>query len=198
MSRQRRLKGGMRSGPMVRGGRREAGTRLGDKARERLRAAHDLAKGGDHAAAATELRELAAIARKRQLHRIAVHLGTRSAGQAARGGDLESVQAAAELAIQDAKADGDKPRSARAFGRLLNALRGAEHNDAAEIIATQVREGLGVAAKASTEAQTVNRAMRRGLPKVCPTCGTKVASDGVDFNEDGTVDCGVCGGVLKV
>ena len=197
MARQGRLKGGMRSGPLVRGGRREAGTRLGDKARERLRAAHALASDSNHAAAAAELGELAAIARKRGLHRIAVHLGTRSAAQSARGGDLPAVTATAALAIQDAKADGDKPRSARAFGRVLNVLRDGEQAEAADALAAQVREGLGVAAKAAKEGPTVNRAMRRTLPKSCPTCSVRVSADAVDFNDDGSVDCGVCGGVLK-
>jgi len=192
------VRGQTRSGPMVRGGRREAGTKMGDKARERLRAAHALASDGDHAGASAELTELAGIARKRGLHRIAVHLGTRAAAQAARAGDRDGVIAAAEVAIADAKLDGDKPRSARAFGRIIKALRAGDHDEAAERVAAKVRSELGVAAKApSGDGPAVNRAMRRHLPKACPTCGTKVSADGVDFNDDGSVDCTVCGGVLK-
>jgi hypothetical protein len=188
----------MRSGPLVRGGRREAGIKMGDKARERLRAAHAQAKAGDHAGAAAELRELAGIARKRGLHRIAVHLGTRSAAQAAKAGDRDAVVAATADAIADAKLDGDKPRSARAFGRVLKALRAGDHEEAAERVAAKVRSELGVAAKApSGDGPPVNRAMRRHLPKTCPTCGDKVGADSVDFNDDGSVDCGTCGGVLK-
>jgi len=197
MSRQRHLKGGMRSGPNVRGGRREAGTRLGDRARERLRGAHDLATSGDHEAAAAELSTLAGIARKRGLHRIAVHLGTRAAAQHVRAGDLAAMNAAADQAIDDAKADGDQPRSARAFGRVVQLLASGDHEEAAEALSSRVREGLGVAAKPPGDGPTVNRAMRRSLPKKCPTCETRVRAESVDFNDDGSADCGVCGAVLK-
>lgn len=171
---------------------------MGEKARERLRDAHQRASEGDHAGASAELVELAGIARKRGLHRIAVHLGTRAAAQAVKAGDAESMKAITEDAIADAKLDGDKPRSARAFGRILAALKAGDHGDALEHTAQRVRTELGVAAKEPTgDGPPVNRAMRRHLPKACPTCGTQVTAEGVEFNDDGSVDCTVCGGVLK-
>lgn len=188
----------MRSGPMVRGGRREAGTKLGDKARERLRQAHELATDGKHGEAATELEAMASIARTRGLHRIAVHLGTRAASQATRAGDFDGAAALTRAAIADAKADGDKSRTGRAFGRVIKALQGADQADLAGTLAVEIREGTGVVAKAAEgEPASVNRAMRRRLPKACATCGSKVDGDAVSFNEDATVDCPVCGGILK-
>ena len=42
----------------------------------------------------------------------------------------------------------------------------------------------------------VNRKMRRGLPKVCSTCGAPVESAKIEFEEDGSADCRYCGAVL--
>ena len=183
---------------MVRGGRREAATKLGEKARERLRGAHQLATQGDHAAAADEFAAMAAIARKRGLHRIAVHVGVRAATQATKAGNFELATSLTRDAIDDAKAAGDKPRAARAFGRVIRALREADQAELASTLADEIRASIGVGAKVSEgEPAKVNRAMRRRLPKACPTCGSKVDADAVSFNEDGSVDCPVCGSVLK-
>lgn len=188
----------MRAGPLVRGGRREASTKLGDKLRERLRAAYALADRGASAEAAAELGEVAGIASGRGLNRIAVHVGVRAALHAARANDLDAARNWATAAIAAAKAEGDKARSARAFGLLIRGLR-ADHPAVAEELAQQVRAGVGIAAKEEAgEAPKVNRAMRRHLPKACPTCDAPVDPEQVAFNEDASVDCPVCGDVLKV
>lgn len=183
---------------MVRGGRREAGTKLGDKARERLRGAHELATSGKHGEAAEELGAMAEIARKRGLHRIAVHMGTRAASQASKAGNFDQAAELTRAAIDDAKADGDKPRTAQAFGRVIRALQAADQGELASTLGGEIRAGTGIGAKvAEGEPAAVNRAMRRRLPKACPTCGSKVDAKAVSFNEDSSVDCPVCGGVLK-
>ena len=46
------------------------------------------------------------------------------------------------------------------------------------------------------EAQPVNRAVRRSLPKQCSACGAPVSSAEVAFGENGTADCHYCGTVL--
>ncbi len=183
---------------MVRGGRREAGTKLGDMARERLRGAHELATAGSHAEAAAELGAMAEIARGRGLHRIAVHVGAGAASQAAKAGDFDGAARFTRAAIEDAKADGDKPRTARAFGRVIRALQDADQGELATTLGAEIRAGAGIGAKvADGEPAKVNRSMRRSLPKACPTCGSKVDADAVVFNEDASVDCPVCGDVLK-
>ena len=182
----------------MRGGRREAGTKLGEKARERLRRAHQLATDGDHGAAASELGAMAEIARNRSLHRIAVHMGTRGATQAAKAGQFDQAAELTRAAIEDAKADGDKPRTARAFGRVLRALKAADQGDLASTLAGEIRTGTGISAKVEEgQPAAVNRAMHRRLPKACPTCGSKVDAAAVSFNEDASVDCPICGAVLK-
>lgn len=182
----------------MRGGRREAGTKLGDKARERLRSAHGLATSGEHGEAATELGAMAEIARTRGLHRIAVHMGTRAATQAAKAGNFDQAAELTRAAVADAKIDGDKPRTAHAFGRVIRALQAAEQGELASSLGSEIRSGTGISAKvAEGEPAAVNRAMRRRLPKACPTCGSKVDGAAVSFNEDSSVDCPVCGGVLK-
>ena len=186
------------TGPTRQGGRRVAGQRLGDAARRRLLEARDLFREGAFANAAENFGQMAAIARERGMPRIATHLSARAAACHAKLGATAAFEEWVAQAVADARQDGDKERTSRTFGALLGVLSDtplAEHVDA---LRSRVQQELGVSPKERQgEGPVVNRSMRRQLPKVCGSCGAPVNPDEIAFNEDGSVDCNVCGDLLK-
>ena len=78
-------------------------------------------------------------------------------------------------------------------------LRANGHDADADALEAAVKEALGVTRLPSPDpanAPTVNRAMRRSLPKACGTCGAPVEAAKVSFSEEGAADCRFCGTVL--
>lgn len=178
------------------GGRRTEGGKLGERAKARLQEAHALLADGAHGDAAAAFDEMAGIALGRDMPRVACRLAVRGAQGHAHAGDAEAMRASAARALEAARLDNDKSRSARTFGDLVATLRETGQDELAEQVAQAVREGLGAAPRPRGEPPTVNRAMRRNLPKRCDGCGVKVDADRVEWNDDGSVDCGVCGSTL--
>jgi hypothetical protein len=178
------------------GGRRTEGGKLGERAQEKLREAHQLMKDGQFEAAAERLEAMAQVAHKREMPRVTCWLAVRAARAHARGGNADGIERAVRHAIAAARLDNDKSRSARTFGGLVAVLRETGHDEMADRLADKVREAVGAAPRARAEAPTVNRAMRRNLAKRCGGCGIAVDPDQVEWNDDGTADCGICGSTL--
>ncbi len=190
----------MMGGPMrrggQRGGRRNAGNRLGEAARQRLMEAHELYKGGQYGEAASKFEEMAGVARDRGMSQAASHLSAKAAAAHAQLGDASAMQGALDLAISDARQATDKDRSARTFGTLMGVIRESSLAGSADEIEASVRQQLGVAPRTQGPAPAVNRSMRRQLPQRCASCGAPVSGAEVRFNEDGSADCNFCGSIL--
>ncbi len=166
-------------------------------ARQRLREANELLDGGQYAEAGDKLTSMAGVARERGMPRTATHLAARAAGAHARAGDAAGFRELLRAALSDAKVDGDKDRAARTFGALLAVVRESPLASVADDLEAEVRNQLGVLPRAAEgEGATVNRSMRRHLPQACATCGAPVVGAQIRFNEDGSVDCPLCGSVL--
>lgn len=183
---------------MRRGGRRRAGNRLGDVARQRMQEARQHYRQGQYAEAAGLFERMAGVARERDLTRVAIHMGVRAAACHAHLGHGEAFDQWLAHAMHDAKAEGDRDRSARTFGQLVKVLADTPLADRSDDVAQTVRSQLGVMPKAPERSGTpINRSVRRHLPKACASCGAPVVADEVEFNEDGAVDCDTCGGLVS-
>lgn len=183
-------------GPMRRGGRRSAGNRLGDVARQRLMEAHQRYQDGQYAEAAERFGRMAEVARERNMPQIAAHLSAKAAASHAQLGDAGQMRSWLDRAVSDARQVTDKDRTARTFGTLVQVLRGSPLAGSADEIEAELRQQLGVTPKASEGGGTVNRSMRRQLPQRCSACGAPVSGAEVQFNEDGSADCNFCGSIL--
>lgn len=183
---------------MRRGGRRRASNRLGDVARQRLKEARGHYREGRYGEAAALFERMAGVARERDMPRVAVHLGARAAACHAQLGDAAAFETWLGHAISDAQHEGDRDRAARTFGRLVQALKESPLSEQASDVVQTVRSQLGVVPRApELSTAPVNRSVRRHLPQKCANCGAPVNADDVEFNEDGSVDCETCGGLVS-
>lgn len=183
---------------MRRGGRRAAGNRLGDVARQRLQEAKEHYREGRYAEAAALFERMASVARERGMPRVATHLGARAAASHAQLGQAEAFDQWLEHAVVDAKQDGDPDRSARTFGQLLQVIEGTPLADRADAVRDTVRSQVGVTPRVPESDDTpINRSVRRHLPAKCGSCGAPVDANEVMFNDDGSVDCPTCGGLVN-
>lgn len=182
----------------MRGGRRPGGQRVGPGARARLLEAHELKQAGKYAEAATKFTEMAAMARERGMPRMAATLSAKAAQCHAQAGNQQGLIANTELAIADAKMDGDSDHSSRTFGELLGSLAGTSFSGATPQLEGAIRNALGVAPVMATAAPAAdaNRTMRRQIPAECDACGAPVSSNDVKFNDIGHADCPYCGSIL--
>lgn len=199
VGRRGRPSGGMvGTGPLRRGGRRGVGGRLGDVARDRMQQARAHYRAGAYAEAAQLFERMAGVARERDLPRVAVHLGVRAAACHAQLGNAEAFDTWVAHALADAAQEGDRDRSARTFGRLVQEMKDTPLASRSDDLVQSVRSQLGVVPKAPERSEVkVNRAVRRHLPKVCASCGAPVDPDTIEFNEDGSVDCDTCGALVS-
>lgn len=184
------------AGSSVRG--RRSGQALGAKAREQLVAAHELVAAGKHLEAAPALASVAQVARQRSLPRVAARLHAEAALAHVAGGAADDGAAAAREALADAELDPARKNAARHIGDVLAALRAAEYGEV-DALEAAARTSLGVSSISTTAQEgepTVNRAMRRRLPRTCPTCGVAVKAETSAFHAEGGADCAMCGGVL--
>jgi len=185
------------TGPMRRGGRRKLEHRLGNVARQRIQEGHAHLGTGEASEAATKFSGMADVAREREMPRVAAHLGAHAALAHAIAGDREAFEVALESAVAAARQDADKDRSSRLFGTILDRLAETGLGESVEELRTSLRNQLGVTPKAPTADPSVNRSMRRHLPKVCATCGADVDEVTVAFNDDSSADCERCGSLLS-
>jgi len=187
-----------RAGPQRAGGARKAG-RLPPAAQARLKQAHAQRQSGENQAAAATFLEMASGANDRAKHGMAAHLAMEGARALVAAGDEAGAVEATQAAVRYAAPMRETARFARKFGRLVARLREGGHDAAADAIEAEASERLGVQklpAPDASAAPPVNRAMRRSLPRSCPTCGAPVASEKTTFTEAGTADCRFCGVVL--
>jgi hypothetical protein len=202
MGRRGRPNMGLGAGPMMRGGRRAGGQKLGEGARARLLEAHQLKKAGRFAEAAAKFSEMAAMARERDKPRMASYLGAQAAQCHAQAGDQQGLVQATELALSDARTEADPEHSSRTFGELLSSLSGTAFAGAAPQFDSAIRTALGVAPHTPTAAAVTpnrtapNRTQQRHLPTECGSCGAPVSATEVKFNESGHADCPYCGCIL--
>jgi hypothetical protein len=197
MGRRGRPGMGLGAGPMMRGGRRPVGQRVGPGARARLLEAHELKRQGKFADAAARFTEMAAMARERGMPRMASTLSAQAAQCHAQAGNQQGLIASTEAAIGDAKVEGDAEHSSRTFGELLGSLSGTQFGAAAPQFEGAIRNALGVAPAMNAGAGAdVNRTMRRQIPAECEGCGAPVSSADVKFNDTGHADCPYCGSIL--
>ncbi|MEZ4241741.1 MAG: hypothetical protein R3F59_37455 [Myxococcota bacterium] len=198
MGRRGRPGMGMRTGPALRGGRRQQRGGLGEKAREQLQQARALAEAGKFAEAAASYDRMAGIARERDMPRMASTLSAKAAQNHAKAGDRQGLVASTEAAIGDAKQEGDAGHAARTFGDLVGSLGGTSFASAAPDIEGAIRQALGVspAAAPTPEASGLGRSQRRNLPTACDACGAPVSAGDLRFDERGDADCPYCGSIL--
>ena len=195
MGRRGRPMTGFGQGPMMRGGRRATGQRLGPNVRAQLMEAHELKRSGRFAEAAARFDQMAAIARERDRRRMSAYLFAQAAQWHARAGSQQALIASTQNAIQDAKLEGDPDHSARTFGELLGSLQGTAFAAAKPQLETAIRDALGVAPVASAPA-VANRSQQRSLPGECEACGAPVSAGLVKFTAEGHADCPYCGSIL--
>lgn len=189
------MRGGWRTGlgASAHGGRRGTpGGGLGAAAKEAIGAAHAAEAAGRHDEAAERFAEIAARAGQRGMPGVAMHLALQGARNRAQAGHEDAAVADAVVAIGHAAAMVNRSKAANRFGVLVERLRANGKASAADRIDAELRTRLGTAARAAPAA-TVNRALRRHLPTHCPTCSGPVASDKVQFEDDGSADCAYCG-----
>ena len=77
----------------------------------------------------------------------------------------------------------------------MGIVRDSPLQGAADEVEAAVRAQIGVTPRQPEEV-AVNRSMRRHLPARCSACGAGVDAEQVRFNEDGSVDCEVCGSIV--
>lgn len=153
---------------------------------------------GQYAEAAERFERMAGVARERDLSRVAVHLGARAAACHAQMGSADAFDTWLGHALADAALDGDRDRSSRTFGRLVEIVKTTPLSEKADGVVEKVRSQIGVTPKVPEASnKPVNRSMRRHLPKVCASCGAPVVAEDVEFNEDGSVDCDTCGALVS-
>ena len=184
-----------RSGPARRGGKRRA--RIAPQAAEALKKAHGLKTSGDYGAAASAFADLASAAAGRGDDVVACHLAYQSAKCSFRDGDSDGAMTRLDTAITHAMSVQNRTKFARKFGRLARVLRDLGHTSEADQVVTLVKERMGLSKLPKQgDPPPVNRAMRRALPKSCPSCGARVETAEIFFNEDSSADCRTCGSVL--
>lgn len=194
--RGRGLGSALRGGPVVSGGQRRTG--LSEAARKQIADAHQAADAGAHADAAEQFAVTAARMSERGEHAVALHLQIEAARARKAAGDADGAAAAAGEAIGYASQAQSRPKAVRKLGQLVQDLRTAGHTDAADRIEADAKARLDVKKLSAPEAAapTINRAMRRALPKACPACGARVKAEAIEFSDDGIADCGRCGSTL--
>lgn len=189
--------GGMRGGAAMRGGERQANAKLPPKAREAFQAASKLKQAGKFSEASEAFHRLSTMATERHMPVMATRLAVQSAVCLIEGGDVAGGEAAAKRAIELGATVGDKRRAGRKLHQFFEKLRSNGHEAVAEELEGFARTTLGLKQLPGSESNTsVNRSQRRLLPKACGTCGAAVDSDDVDWNEDSTADCKLCGSNL--
>lgn len=192
MGRQRMNRPGPRRSP---GARKD--TALGPNAQQRLREAHDQLKSGDPAAAAATFARMAEVAAGKGRHGMATHLALQGVRAHAHAGDTDAATGLAATAVQYGAPAQNQRKVAQRFSKAVKALRDAGHDAAADAVAETARTKMQIQKLPEVpEAQPVNRAVRRSLPKQCSACGAPVSSAEVAFGENGTADCHYCGTVL--
>ena len=213
MGRRGRPGMGLGAGPQMRGGRRPGGQKVGSGARQRLLEAHELKNSGRFAEAAVKFTELATMARERGMTRMAATLSAKAAQCHAQSGNQQGLISNTELALGDAKMEGDADHSSRTFGELLGSLVGTPFGGAVPQLEGAIRNALGVVPKVPVRpagsvgiadalgagaalASDVNRTMRRQIPAECGSCGAPVMAADVKFNDAGHADCPYCGCIL--
>jgi hypothetical protein len=184
-----------RSGPARRGGKRRA--QIGPEASQALKQAHAHKKAEAYAEAAPLFADLAKSAAVKGSHGMATHLAYQSAKCLFRAGDPDGAMGQVELAIGHATGAQNPTKFARKFGRMITALRERDLEAQADQIAALVKERMGLSKLPKQgDPPPVNRAMRRGLPKACSSCGTRVDSAQIFFEDDSSADCRLCGSAL--
>ena len=166
---------------------------------QRLKQAHEARKDERFGEAAADFAHIAMRANEHGKHQMALHTAVLAARCLVRSGDRDAAVEQAIKAAGYAAPLKDGARTSKRFGKLVAKLREKGHTEDADAIEAAVKQALGVTKLQSPEkgeAPTVNRAMRRGLPKACGTCGAPVESGKVVFSEDGAADCRFCGTVL--
>lgn len=186
----RSVQAGMRGRGGKAGGK--AGKRtLGPAAREILHGALASEAAGDHAAAAEAFVGMARTAESRGRPAAAAHVAVRGALAALQGGDVEQALAIGREGLTLAAGVAEQRRVARKFQPLIGAFEGHE---AASGFGDEVKKAFGLKlVPAAGETVKPNRAQRRALPKLCPTCGEPIDRSSVELQDDGSFDCTLCG-----
>ncbi len=128
---------------------------------------------------------------------MAAHLQLRAANAHLDASDPETCLSAAAIALEQGVQHTHRRRIVWKFARLVGRLRDGGHESASDALEQSAREGLGVQKLRGPAGDvTVNRRMRRNLPKSCPTCGVPVEATRIEFDEDGAAECESCGVVL--
>jgi len=184
-----------RSGPARRGGKRRG--RIGPQAGQALTQAHAHKKAEAFDKAAPIFADLAQGAAGRGNDAMAAHLAYQAAKCLFRAGDKDGALAQVETAIGHAIAAQNPTKFARKFARLVKALQALGLEDEAAQIVAMVKEHMGLSKLPKQgDPPPVNRAMRRALPKSCASCGARVETDAIFFNQDSSADCRYCGSIL--
>lgn len=188
----RGMSAGVRPGPLTAGGRRREG--LATTAREALVAAREQAARGEHAEAAEAFSRLAARLGERGEHGVAMHLYFEAANALLGASKFQEAKEAgltgAGLGLQGML----RQKAGRKLGALALALREGDHAELANELVSEAREKLGIrSVPEEVERPTINRALRRALPRTCPGCGIPIDPETLELSDEALVDCGACG-----
>lgn len=187
----------MRAGARGKGGRaggKEGKRQLGPRAREAVREAVELGEK-DPAGGATRFLELAEIAEKRGMSRVAAFLALRASRLRIQAKDASGALDAGRAAVGFAEGVSDTKRVGRFFARTCKVLKKLD-SGAGDELASHARKQLGLKKLPDGERIKPNRSQRRSLAKECNGCGTPIDGASIEFEDDGTVDCPECGADL--
>lgn len=172
----------------------KAGKRtLGEGVREALLAAVAQAEAGQHADAANAMRDIAQTAGNRGKPAAAASISVQGAQAALAGGDQQLALSIAQAGVELSAGVAETRRVARKFAPFIDALAAVDADAAASFEAsTRSAYGLKLIPRPGATVKP-NRAQRRSLPKACPCCGVKLDASTIEFVDDGTLDCPLCG-----
>lgn len=185
---------GLRTGPLTSGGRRREG--LSAHGRAQLVEANGLLSKGKEVEAAESFSHLAEKTNERGDHAIAMHLQLEAARALNRTGQRDEGVEAARTALGYAAQAQLRQKASRKVASFVYDLRDAGHTEAADALEASTKEKLGVNSLPERDeltGPTINRAMRRSLPKSCPSCGMRIDPDKLEVSEEALADCGYCG-----
>ena len=168
---------------------------LGPKLREGIQEARALVKAEDFSAASEAFVKLSERAEKHDHRRAALRFGLAAARTSLKASDANQALTLAKSALGYAS-EAKRPRKiGKVVAKLAKQFEEAGHPQAAVELRTAAQETLGLKALPEPKEQTLNRTMRRQLPKLCGTCGDAIDPAEVDFDDEGA-DCPTCGAGL--
>ncbi|MBT3217873.1 MAG: hypothetical protein HN348_02170 [Proteobacteria bacterium] len=168
---------------------------LGPKLREGIKEARALVKADNFAAASEAFVKLSKRAEKRDHRRAALRFGFAAARTSLKANNADQALTLAKSALSYASGAKRPRKIGKVVAKLVKKFEQAGHTQAATELQEAAQQALGLKTLPQPKAQTLNRTMRRQLPKQCTTCGDAIDPTEVEFDDEGA-DCPMCGAGL--